>query len=188
MFYYYDQDDFYYERDFLFKSNSGNVSKEDYIFIEEMFVTLLNDFENGILKTLSETYEKVIEVSDFNVDWDELVSLPVNRYMTYEMEVMNNLDIYTLGYTPIGSYAQFKYYVINNSVETVYYLKIEFAFYIETSDGKVAIHKQIITYYTYLVPGDYDEKTMNILLSKLQDEYGYRKFDFMVIIVLDVSF
>ena len=153
-----------------------------------MFVELLNEFENGILKTLSETYGKVIEVSDFNEVWDELELLPVNHYMTYEMEVMNKVDVFTIGYTPVGSYAQFDYYVINYSVETIYYLKIEFAFYIETSDGNVAIHKEIITYYTYLVPGDYDEKTMNILLSKLQDEFGYSNFDFMMITVLDVSF
>ena len=187
-FNYFDEYDYYYERDFLFKSFSGNVSKEDYIFIEEMFVVLLNDFENEILKTLSETYGKTIEISDFNEDWDELVLLPVNHYMTYEMEVMNKIDVYTIGFTPVGSYAQFDYYVINNSVETIYYLKIEFAFYVETSDGNVAIHKEIITYYTYLVPSDYDEKIMNILLSKLQDEFGYSNFDFMMITVLDVSF
>jgi hypothetical protein len=188
MFYYSDQYDYYYERDFLFKSYSGNVSKEDYLFIEEMFVILLNEFENGILKTLSETYGKVIQVSDFNEGWDELVLLPVNHYTTYEMEVMNKVDVYTIGYTPVGSYAQFNYYVINNSVETIYYLKIQFAFYIETSDGSVMIHEEIITYYTYLVPNDFDEKTMNILLSKLQDENGYLNFDFMMITVLDVSF
>ncbi len=188
-FSYLDQNNFYYERDFLYKSNSGNVSKEDYLFIEELLKGLSKGIEDGILKTLSETYGKILEISDFNENWDELVLLPANHYMTYEMQIMNKMEFYlTPFYTPSGNYARFEYFITNTSIETITYLKFEIAFIIITSDGYEKIHTGTISYYTYLTPNDFDEKSMTILISKIIDGNGSSKFDAVMITFLDISF
>ncbi|ABX81543.1 InlB B-repeat-containing protein [Acholeplasma laidlawii] len=188
-FSYVDKYNYYYERDFLYKSNSGNVSKKDYLFIEELFDSLTKGIEEGILITLSETYGKTFKISDFNENWDELLLLPNKYYKTYEMEVMDNIDVsLDIGYTPVGSYGRWGYQVYNGSLETIHYLEIEIAFVIITSDGYEKVHSEIIKYYTYLTPNDYDDKYMSILISKIVDTNGKSKFDALMITILDVSF
>ena len=156
MIYYTDEYDWYYERDFLFTTYEGNVSMDDYLFIEDLFKGALDGLTEGIFVTISDTYNKTIDFSVFNENWTYLSSLPENHYKTYEMLVMESmgLTIYDFELSFSGNYVYYYFYIKNNSDEVVTYLKINLEFVMHAIYGTSTTYTTN-TYWTgTLNPGE----------------------------------
>jgi hypothetical protein len=79
----------YYQRDFLFKTWSGNLNRSDADAIERNFQSLL-DFDN-LFNVIEEIYDRKLQLSDFNPNWIVLESYETNLYVSPEELVIQSL-------------------------------------------------------------------------------------------------
>lgn len=169
MIYYTDQYDWYYERDFLFRTYEGNVSMDDYLFIEDLFTGALDGLTDGIFVTIAETYNKTIDFSEFNDDWSYLLSLAEDHYKTYEMLVMDSIRLtmyhYELSFT--GNYVYYYVYIQNNSDEIITYLKINLEFVMHAIYGTSTTYTTNMYWSGTLYPGELTSDYVIIETSNL---------------------
>jgi hypothetical protein len=77
----YEYNTFYYQRDLLFKTWSGNVNRTNANILETNFTNRMTIIESHFAK-IDEIFGENIELSDFNPNWSSLLLLENNLYFS----------------------------------------------------------------------------------------------------------
>jgi hypothetical protein len=125
----------YYQRDFLFKTWSGNVNRSDADAIERNFQILL-DFDD-LFDIIEEIYERKLQLSDFNPDWEVLESYETNLYISPEEaeaigleELKQNILISDITYYQRSvDYIDGSFRITNNTGKTIEYMTMEILYH-----------------------------------------------------------
>ena len=136
----------YYERDFLFTSVRGNLSREEANRVERIFDQFFEIFFT--FSYIEEHYGIKLQLSDFNPNWDDLESFETVLYVSPEeaaaeeqrqlteaqqaelREAVRNIIISDIRYYRSGSeYLDGSFRITNNTGRTIRYMAMQVIYY-----------------------------------------------------------
>ena len=126
----------YYQRDLLFKTWAGNLTRKDADTIEKNFLTLLTNIENHFV-AMDSIYNRKLKPNDFNPNWEVLENYETNLYVSPEeqeaielAEIIKNIVIDNISYYQSSStYIDGSFRITNNTGKTIDYMSMSILYY-----------------------------------------------------------